>query len=123
MSRYRLFQSPDGSVVRVRQGFSWQAFFVGSLTTLVRQLWWLAVLALVALYASGVLDGSDVGTRGVALGLAFGALCFLYMVFCGCFGNRWLVESLLRRGFRMIGDENGRHRVSRSGRAGTSPSH
>ena len=121
MSTYRLFQSPDGKVVRVKQGFSWQAFFVGSLTTLVRRLWWLAVLALVAWYAVGVTEGvPDLGTRGIAFAAAFGALCFLYMVFCGCFGNRWLQESLRRKGFRMVGEERGR--VSRTARAGTSPS-
>ena len=123
MSTHQLFQSPDGSVVRVKLGFSWQAFFVGSLTTMLRRLWWLAVLGLVASYATGMNDGvPDLGPRGIALAVAFGTLCLLYMVFCGCFGNRWLVESLLRRGFRMVGEERDGTRVTRTVRAGTSPS-
>jgi len=27
------------------------------------------------------------------------------MVLCGIYGNRWLVNSLLRRGFKQIGDD------------------
>ena len=131
MSTYRLFQSPEGNVVRVKQGFSFQAFFVGSLTTLVRRYWWVAVLAGVAAYGMGFFTRGlpDLGTRGIALAAALGAVCLLYMLFCGFFGNRWLAESLRRRGFRMVGEEHGGRRpgsgaapASRTARAGTSPS-
>jgi hypothetical protein len=27
-----------------------------------------------------------------------------YMTVCGIYGNRWLIKSLLRRGFRQIGE-------------------
>ena len=47
MSTYRLYKSPNGDIVRVKMGFSWQAFFVGSLSTLVRRGWLLAVVAVI----------------------------------------------------------------------------
>lgn len=122
MSTYRLFQSPDGRTVRVKQGFSFQAFFVGSLTTLVRRYWWIAVAAGAAWYAMGVTGTlQDVGTRGIAFAGVLGTMCLLYMLFCGVLGNRWLADSLRRRGFRMVGEEH-RGLFSRTARAGTSPS-
>ena len=46
MSKYRLYKSPNGDIVRVKMGFSWQAFFVGSLSAIVRRTWLLAAVAL-----------------------------------------------------------------------------
>ena len=48
MSTYRLYKSPNGDIVRVKMGFSWQAFFVGSLSAVVRRTWLLFVVG--ALY-------------------------------------------------------------------------
>ena len=45
MSTYRLFKSPEGDIVRVKMGFSWQAFFIGSLSAIVRRTWLLAAVA------------------------------------------------------------------------------
>ena len=47
MSNYRLYKSPQGDIVRVKMGFSWQAFFVGSLKAIVRRTWLLAAIDLV----------------------------------------------------------------------------
>ena len=106
MSTYRLYKSPEGDVVRVKQGFSFQAFFVGALTTLIRRYWWVALLAGAAWYAAGFTGGlQDLGTRGIAFAAVLGSVCLLYMLFCGFFGNRWLADSLRRRGFRMVGEE------------------
>ena len=44
MGTYRLYKSPNGDIVRVKMGFSWQAFFVGSLKAIVRRTWLLAVV-------------------------------------------------------------------------------
>ena len=106
MSTYRLFKSPEGDIVRVKIGFSWQAFFIGSLSAIVRRTWLLAVVA--GLYYAGetFYNGAPTPpsrTLGVALaGLAFYAV---YMLFCGVNGNRWLSDSLRRRGFTLIGEE------------------
>src|ERR1700712_4820393 len=45
MSTYRLYKSPEGDIVRVKMGFSWQAFFVGSLSAIVKRTWLLAAVA------------------------------------------------------------------------------
>ena len=49
MSTYRLYKSPNGDIVRVKIGFSWQAFFVGSLRAIVRRTWLLAAIGLLLL--------------------------------------------------------------------------
>jgi len=48
MSTYRLYKSPNGDIVRVKMGFSWRAFFVGSMSAVIRRTWLLFVVA--ALY-------------------------------------------------------------------------
>ncbi|HEY3634983.1 MAG TPA: hypothetical protein VGK95_08025 [Caldimonas sp.] len=106
MSTYRLYKSPNGDIVRVKMGFSWRAFFVGSLQAVIRRTWLL--FAVGGLYYAGeaYFNGAPTPTSrtaGVALaGLAFYAV---YMLFCGVNGNRWLRDSLRRRGFTLIGEE------------------
>ena len=106
-STHRLFKSPTGDVVRVKTGFSWRAFFVGSTSALVKRVWLLLVV-LAAGYGIAGFVASRVApesSRNIALGLAVLGLYALYMLFCGINGNRWLVESLRRRGYIMIGPE------------------
>jgi hypothetical protein len=106
MSTYRLYKSPNGDIVRVKMGFSWRAFFIGSLQAVIRRTWLL--FAVGGLYYAGeaYFNGAPTTTSrtaGVALaGLAFYAV---YMLFCGVNGNRWLRDSLRRRGFTLIGEE------------------
>jgi hypothetical protein len=101
-----LFKSPDGEVVKVKVGFSWQAFFVGSLKALIRRTWLLVGLAALVYFAVAWMGTSiTASSRSVAL-LVVLLLGYLgYMVFCGLYGNRWLVSSLLRRGFRQVGED------------------
>jgi hypothetical protein len=106
MSTYRLYKSPNGDIVRVKMGFSWRAFFIGSLEAVIRRTWLL--FAVGGLYYAGESYFNGVPTptsrtAGVALaGLGFYAV---YMLFCGVNGNRWLGDSLRRRGFTLIGEE------------------
>ena len=106
MSTYRLYKSPSGDIVRVKMGFSWQAFFVGSLSALVKRGWLLAVVAAIYYAGETFFNGAPTPTSrtaGVALaGVGFYAV---YMLFCGVNGNRWLSDSLRRRGFTLIGEE------------------
>ena len=106
MSTYRLYKSPEGDIVRVKMGFSWQAFFVGSLSAIVRRTWLLAVVGALYYAVETFYNGAPTPTSrtlGVALaGLGFYAV---YMLFCGVNGNRWLSDSLRRRGFTLIGEE------------------
>jgi hypothetical protein len=106
MSTHMLFKSPNGELVRVKTGFSWQAFFVGSLRAAIRRTWLVCGL-LAAGYFMIAWTGRSVATssRFVALLLVLLGVYFCYMVFCGIYGNRWLVASLLRRGFRQTTEE------------------
>ena len=106
MTSYRLFKSPDGELVRVTVGFSWQAFFIGSFRTFLRRSWPVLCLLPVAYYAFAR-NGGPVPASSRLFALLFAALAAYgcYMIVCGIYGNRWLIKSLLRRGFRQIGEE------------------
>jgi hypothetical protein len=114
MASHMLFRSPEGEVVKVKVGFSWQAFFVGSFKAVVRRTWLLgALLVLGYLFYSYMGNSFAESSRTFALLFALLALYFLYMLFCGMYGNRWLVASLLRRGFRQVMEESRDARHSR----------
>ncbi|HEX2541948.1 MAG TPA: hypothetical protein VHM00_12795 [Caldimonas sp.] len=107
MSRYRVYKSPDGDIVRVKVGFSWRAFFVGSLSAIVRRTWLLLVVASLFFVSESYSSGAPTPTsRTAALALVVLGLYAVYMLFCGVHGNRWLGESLRRRGFTLIGEES-----------------
>ena len=106
MSTYRLYKSPSGDIVRVKMGFSWQAFFVGSLKAIVRRTWLLAVVGLLFYVSTAFFNGAPTATsRTVALALVLLAFYGVYMLFCGVNGSRWLSDSLRRRGFTLVGEE------------------
>jgi hypothetical protein len=106
MSTYRLYKSPHGDIVRVKMGFSWQAFFVGSLKAIVRRTWLLAAVGVLFYLIAAFYGGAPSATTRT-IGLLVVLLLFyaLYMVFCGIYGNRWLSDSLHRRGFMLVGEE------------------
>ncbi|MEP7056468.1 MAG: hypothetical protein ABI809_01690 [Caldimonas sp.] len=108
MATRLLFKSPDGDIVRVGVGFSWQAFFVGSLRTMLKFTWPL-FCALPVAYLVFARKGNEVptSTRVIALLLIFVVAYLGFMLFCGLYGNRWLVASLLRRGYRQVGKDGG----------------
>jgi hypothetical protein len=106
MRRYRLYKSPNGDIVRVKIGFSWRAFFVGSLSALLRRVWLLLAVASLFFLSEAYTSGAPTTTsRTAALALVLIGLYAVYMLFCGVHGNRWLSESLRRRGFTLIGEE------------------
>jgi len=99
MSTYRLYKSPNGDIVRVKMGFSWQAFFVGSLSAVVRRTWLLFVVGALYYASEAYFNGVPTPTSRTA-GVALAGVGF-YAVY----GNRWLSDSLRRRGFTLIGEE------------------
>ncbi len=101
-----LFRSPDGEIVQVKVGFSWQAFFVGSLRTLITRGWLILVAMALAYFIFAWMGASfALSSRNIGLMTAVLGVYFCYMVCCGIYGNRWLVASLLRRGFRQTRQE------------------
>ena len=106
MCKYRLFKSPDGDIVRVKMGFSWQAFFIGSLRAIVRRTWLLAVVGALGYFSLSYFNGApSASSRTEALVLVLLGFYGVYMLFCGVNGNRWLGDSLRRRGFMLVGEE------------------
>jgi len=106
MASYRLFKSPDGELVRVADGFSWQAFFVGSFRTFVKRSWPVLCLLPVAYITLAPKNTSVTSSSRLLALLVTGFAAYVgYMVLCGIYGNRWLVNSLLRRGFKQIGED------------------
>ena len=106
MSTYRLYKSPQGEIVRVKMGFSWQAFFVGSLKAIVRRTWLLAAIGVLIYLIHAYYGGAPTTTsRIAALLLLLLGFFAVYMLFCGINGNRWLGDSLRRRGFTLVGEE------------------
>ena len=68
MSTYRLYKSPKGEIVRVKMGFSWQAFFVGSLKAIVRRTWLLAGIGLLIYLMTAFYGGApSASSRTAAL--------------------------------------------------------
>jgi hypothetical protein len=114
MASHMLFRSPDGEVVKVKVGFSWQAFFVGSFKAILRRKLLLAALLVVGyLFYSYMGQSFAESSRTFALLFALLVLYFMYMLFCGMYGNQWLISSLLRRGFRQMAEESRDARPSR----------
>jgi fatty acid desaturase len=106
MSTYRLYKSPQGDIVRVKMGFSWQAFFVGSLKAIVRRTWLLATIGVGFYMIATFYNGAPTATsRSAALLLLLLVFYGFYMLFCGVNGSRWMDDSLRRRGFTMVGEE------------------
>lgn len=106
MSTYRLYKSPSGDIVRVKMGFSWQAFFVGSLKAIVRRTWLLCLVAVLFYFSWSYYGGAPTASsRTEALLLVLLVFYAVYMLFCGVNGSRWLSDSLRRRGFTLVGEE------------------
>ena len=106
MASHLLFKSSTGEIVKVKLGFSWQAFFIGSLKAVVMRTWLLVVIAALGyvLYESVHRPGV-VSSGNIALLLVLLAFYVGYMIFCGIYGTRWLIASLLRQGYRQVGEE------------------
>ena len=91
-------------LVRVKTGFSWPAFFFGSLWAAAKRMWFPEFLLLIVVdaglwFATGLAEAS--GKLGLALlGLV---ATIIYAFVRGRHGNRWLSSSLLRRGYELQG--------------------
>lgn len=124
MRLYRVYKSPDGSTVRLKMGFSWHAFFIGSFKAMLRRTWLLlGVAAFFLLSMAWSANSPTSSTRTAAVAAVIAVFYVVFMLFCGFNGARWAGDSLRRRGYTLIGEEQGRSAASaasRSNRAGTS---
>jgi hypothetical protein len=94
------------SLVFIKEGFSWAAALFGPFWLLAYRLWW-PLLAYVLAYGAieAVRLARLIDQRWIGLGLL--ALNLL-LAFEGDSLRRW---ALARRGWRLLGTANGRHRV------------
>ncbi len=90
---------------KVKAGFSWPAFFFGTLWAAATRMWWPEVpLLLLAEAGLWYLTGVAGASRAPVLVLAGLVATVLYAYVRGRYGNRWLAASLLRRGYVLQGN-------------------
>ena len=105
--RYIYFRAPDGTLVEVKDGFCWPAFFFGGLWPLVRREWLLAMAMLIVFAALTFLDEAFVkGHRSLARSTFMLAAYAVYMLICGLRTNKWFKAALVRRGYSIDGQGN-----------------
>ena len=107
--RSTYFQSPNGTVVEVKDGFSWAAFFFGGLYPLFRGDIRLGAAMLVVFGVIVFVDEAYVKGRGSLLGSLMLVIAYTsYALVSGFRCNSWLKAGLLRRGYSA---SPGRHAV------------
>jgi len=95
-----LLRHPTRGFVAVSEGFSWSAFLFGSLWGIVKRTWlvfFCLALVEIALWFLGGVAGA--ARDGLSL-LGLTAFNVAFFVFRGKYANRWLLASLLRRGYQ-----------------------
>jgi hypothetical protein len=94
-----LLRHPTRGFVAVGQGFSWSAFLFGSIWGIVKRAWLVFFCLMLAEIVLWFLSGVATAARdGLGL-LGLTALDVAFIVFRGKYANRWLLASLLRRGY------------------------
>jgi Protein of unknown function (DUF2628) len=100
MKSKTLFFNPKRGLVAVKSGFSWPAFFFGSLWAAAKGMWlpYFAVMLVVDLvlwFVTGYAEGQQMETLALIglLGIV------TYAVVRGKRGNAWLAKSLIQRGY------------------------
>ena len=102
MAYYRVYYHETGGYRAVKKGFSWPASFLGWLWAFVSKLWGQGIIGLIAwMILVSLFDTykhrDDTGALGIILLLKITCI-FIF----GAFGNRWRMNSLVRRGFGYV---------------------
>ena len=102
MTTHVCFLDPGRDFVRVKTGFSWPAFFLGSTWACAKKLWGLMLLMFMVEGALFFLSAAA-GARGDGLlGLAWIVLEPAYLFARGRYANAWRRAALLRKGYRVV---------------------
>lgn len=99
----RGYLHPRHGYVEVKQGFSWPAFFIGSLWASVKRLW-IPTFALMVLLDSLLwfISGYAEAQRADGLALLGGLAGLAYAIARGWWGNRLWERALLARGYQCV---------------------
>ena len=97
--KYTIYSSPK-SAVSVKNGFSWTAFLFGGLWAAAKRMWFPCFFAMLIADVAIWLATGYAGAHGNA-GLALISMLSMvaYAIVRGKFGNRWLANSLISRGY------------------------
>jgi hypothetical protein len=103
MNTFNIFSHPVAAIEAVKVGFSWPAFFFGSLWMLDKGLWvraalWFASYSAVKL----VVTLADKVQGGDYLGLFLIGILAALALIAGVNGNRWWEQRLLKRRYRRM---------------------
>jgi len=122
MSQYRIFTHPEHGVERVKDGFSWPGFFFNFGWALYKNLWMhgivLAVLVggsrIASIYHEAQYDNNPEALSPISAMVIGGAgLILLLSCICvGWFGNRWVEQNLLHRGYTYTATEENTSRTN-----------
>ena len=103
MKTFRYLQAPDGTVHRIKNGFSWPACIFGPLCAFVKRAWTLGFVLLAPVVALRVVDAVVISSRmGIAGDLFILVLYLVVMYQFGSRGNALLVRALLRKGYKDV---------------------
>ena len=107
MKKYLLFQSPDGETFKVKDGFSWPAFFFGPFWGIYAKVWTQWAVMVVIYLALIFIDDYLVQPSGnVFLIIFMGFSYIFYMLAWGLKGNQWVAWNWRNRGFTQKSSAN-----------------
>jgi hypothetical protein len=99
------YLDPGRDYVRVKSGFSWPAFFLGSLWAAVKGMW--GVTALMVLVEGAFWFGNGIAgaRRDESLLLLGFVLQIVWFFVRGRYANAWRRAALARRGYRLVAEK------------------
>jgi hypothetical protein len=102
MRTYDVFHHPEDGYETVKRGFSWPAFFFGWLWAVMKDLNF-AIFGLLAGSAGLIFINYRFQHSVSPLGaLLLSLLPLAFLIWTGCYGNRWRRTNLLKRGFLFV---------------------
>lgn len=96
MKQYKIFEHPTGKIEAVKQGWSWPAFFIGTIWTFFKRMWALGGI-IIAVFA---VIGGICGAAGVQNLQPIGSILYtITAIVLGLNGNDWREKNLQARGY------------------------
>ena len=111
MASYDIFKDADGKRYAVKDGFNFFAFIFSYIWALFAKLWGIAIALIVVstvlnkLYAYSIHQYQAIqNSVYLYIALTILGVIFYIMYNIGKYGNKWLKEDMLKRGYEHIGN-------------------